>query len=184
MRQVCTYKIRAFRPSTTTLVRSPWKHYPTTLAHTTAEAIHISLLCCLLVTAATEKHLHPCCTSKTLVHHTLDMFGAIKKLFWLKSNHGGKTQPLKNAKAEKSGVTLNAKADYTLQNSVFRQEMHHNDILLNKLNTCKGKGEGEIHTFLSTLESFILNLYLTCNKAAHIPKNATMKRVSIHLHST
>lgn len=61
--------------------------------------------------------------------------------------------------------------------------MHHNNILLNKLNTCKGKGEGEIHTFPSTVESFRLNLYLTCNKAAHIQKNASMKRVPIHLHS-
>jgi len=60
--------------------------------------------------------------------------------------------------------------------------MHHNNILLNELNTCKGKG-GETHTFLSTLESFILNLYLACNKAAHIQKNVSMKRVSIHLHS-
>lgn len=70
-----------------------------------------------------------------------------------------------------------------LQNLKFRQEMHHNNILLNKLNTRKGKGEGEIHTFLSTLESFILNFHLICNKAAHIQKNASMKRVSIHLHS-
>lgn len=48
------------------------------------------------------------------------MFGVIKKLFWLKSNHGGKNQPLKNAKAEKSGVTLNAKADYAAKKLITK----------------------------------------------------------------
>lgn len=59
--------------------------------------------------------------------------------------------------------------------------MHHNNILLNQLGA--RKGEGEIHTFLLTLESFILNSYLTSNKAAHIHEKASMKRVSIHLYS-
>lgn len=64
---------------------------------------------------------------------------------------------------------------------LFRQEMHLRNILLNKPGTCKG--EGEIHTFPLTFELFILNSYLTCNKAPHIQKKASMKRVSIHLYS-
>lgn len=31
---------------------------------------------------------HPCCSLKTLVCHTLSLPGAIKKPFWLKTNHG------------------------------------------------------------------------------------------------
>lgn len=105
---------------------------------------------------------------------------------WLKSNHWRK---INNKMQNQKKVVwhwmlkLATVPKSWLQNSIFRQEMHHNNILLNKLNTCKGKGEEEIHTFLSTLESFILNLYLTCNKAVHIWKNASMKRVSVHLHS-
>lgn len=53
---------------------------------------------------------------------------------------------------------------------LFRQEMHLRNILLNKPGACKG--EGEIHTFPLTFELFILNSYLTCNKAPHIQKKS------------
>lgn len=106
-----------------------------------------SVHCCNLKTFPSM--LNP----KPIMHNTLNKSEAIKKLFWLKSNRWGKKNP-KNTEAERSGITLNSKAGYTaknwLQNSLFRQDMHHSSILLNKLNTCKG--EGETHTFLSTLK--------------------------------
>lgn len=49
------------------------------------------------------------------------MFGGIKKVFWLKSNHGEKKNKMQ--KQKKSSVTLNAKPGYAAKKLITKLEI-------------------------------------------------------------